>query len=228
MYSNLRTCVLPFVVLITLSVVSTSVQAKGTILVFGDSVSAAYGMETEQGWVSLLAGRIAEIGMDCQVINASVSGETTGGGVVRLPKTLDIHQPDILILELGGNDGLRGYPIDKIRENLATMVAMSLEQGLRTLLVGMVLPPNYGRRYTDAFERQFAEVAELTGVPLVPYLLDGTDTDPAMLQSDGIHPRPEAQSRLLDDIWPYMESLLDESSNCSRSRQSGMTLDKSP
>lgn len=185
-------------------------------------------METEQGWVSLLAGRVAETGMDCQVINASVSGETTGGGVVRLPKTLDIHQPDILILELGGNDGLRGYPIDKIRENLVTMITMSQDQGIRTLLVGMVLPPNYGRRYTDAFERQFAEVAELTGAPLVPYLLDGTDTDPAMLQADGIHPRPEAQSRLLDDIWPYMESLLDDSSHCSRSRQSGMTLDKSP
>ncbi|MDA1300808.1 MAG: arylesterase [Proteobacteria bacterium] len=228
MYSKFRTYALPLLVLMTLSFVCTSGQAKGTILVFGDSISAAYGMDAEQGWVNLLAGRVAELGLDCQVINASVSGETTGGGVVRLPKTLEFHQPELVILELGGNDGLRGYPIDKIQENLTDMVTMILDQRAQTLLIGMILPPNYGRRYTLAFERQFAEVAVQTGVPLVAHLLDGAATDPSLLQLDGIHPRPEAQPRILDDIWPYVESMLDESSSCSRSHQSGMTLESSP
>ncbi|MCH8258529.1 MAG: arylesterase, partial [Proteobacteria bacterium] len=130
----------------------------GTILVFGDSLSAAYGMDQEQGWVHLLTERLATKALDYQVINASVSGETTGGGVARLPKTLQIHQPDLVVLELGGNDGLRGYPIDRIRNNLSTMVESILLSGADVLLVGMVLPPNYGRRYTSAFEQLFVLV----------------------------------------------------------------------
>ena len=125
-----------------------------SILVFGDSISAAYGMEPEQGWVHLLAERLEQEFPTATIINASVSGETTGGGLVRLPKTLAIHQPDIVVLELGGNDGLRGYPIDRIRSNLVEMTRLAREMNAKVLMIGMVLPPNYGKRYTDAFDVQ--------------------------------------------------------------------------
>lgn len=200
----------------------------GTILVFGDSISAAYGMDQEQGWVHLLTERLATQELDYQVINASVSGETTGGGVVRLPKTLQIHQPDLVVLELGGNDGLRGYPIDKIRENLSGMVDAILLSGSNVLLVGMVLPPNYGRRYTRAFEQLFVQVAARFKVPFLPFLLQGVTTGDALLQRDGIHPTPEAQGLLLDDLWPQIEAMLigdPNSSSFSCSLQSGITED---
>jgi len=165
-------------------------------------------MDQEQGWVHLLTERLATQELDYQVINASVSGETTGGGVVRLPKTLQIHQPDLVVLELGGNDGLRGYPIDKIRENLSGMINAILLSGSNVLLVGMVLPPNYGRRYTRAFEQLFVQVAAKFNVPLLPFLLQGVTTGDALLQRDGIHPTPEAQGLLLNDLWPQIEEML--------------------
>ncbi len=178
------------------------------MLVYGDSVSAAYGMEQEQGWVYLLTKRLATRELDYQVINASVSGETTGGGVVRLPKTLQIHQPNLVVLELGGNDGLRGYPIGKIRQNLSVMVDSILTSGADVLLVGMVLPPNYGRRYTKAFEDLFEQVAKQFNIPFLPFLLEGVATSESLLQRDGIHPTPEAQALLLDDLWPMLEDIL--------------------
>ncbi|MBQ60797.1 MAG: arylesterase [Gammaproteobacteria bacterium] len=187
---------------------SPTAPDTGTVLVFGDSVSAAYGMEQEQGWVYLLTKRLAAKELDYQVINASVSGETTGGGVVRLPKTLQIHQPNLVVLELGGNDGLRGYPIDKIRQNLSVMVDSILTSGADVLLVGMVLPPNYGRRYTKAFEDLFAQVATQFDIPFLPFLLEGVATSESLLQRDGIHPTPEAQAMLLDDLWPLLEAEL--------------------
>lgn len=180
----------------------------GTILVYGDSISAAYGMDQEQGWVSLLSERLATSHPHYTIINASVSGETTGGGITRLPKTLDIHQPDILILELGGNDGLRGYPIDKIRENLAAMITAAHAAGSRVLLIGMVLPPNYGRRYTEAFETIFSELARDHDLPFVPFLLDGITTQRDLIQRDGIHPTIEAQPAMVDDILPALVPLL--------------------
>lgn len=180
----------------------------GTILVFGDSLSAAYGMDQEQGWVHLLAERLAAQALDYQVINASVSGETTGGGVARLPKTLQIHQPDLVVLELGGNDGLRGYPIDRIRENLSSMIDTILLSGAKVLLVGMVLPPNYGRRYTNAFEQLFVLLADRFNVPFLPFLLEGVTTGESLLQRDGIHPTAEAQALLLNDLWPPIEKIL--------------------
>ena len=154
-------------------------------------------MDVDQGWVSLLSDRLKEQYPHYEVINASVSGETTGGGLTRLPKTLAIHQPDILVLELGGNDGLRGYPIDKISSNLSTMASMARAAGSDVLLIGMVLPPNYGRRYTQSFERLFQEVADLHS------------TDRTLIQRDGIHPTVEAQPKLLDDIWPTLAPMLD-------------------
>ena len=189
---------------------------EGTILVFGDSISAAYGMDQQQGWAHLLSEKLDQEGLDYQVVNASVSGETTGGGVVRLPKTLEIHHPDIVVLELGGNDGLRGYPIDSIKENLARMTKMSLDAGARVLLVGMVLPPNYGRRYTRAFEAIFAELASAFDIEFLPKLLEGTSTDQQLLQRDGIHPTPEAQKLILEEIWPKLSCELRASSEESR------------
>jgi acyl-CoA thioesterase-1 len=180
-----------------------------TIVVYGDSISAAYGMDQDQGWVSLLAEQLSENHPTASVVNASVSGETTGGGRVRLEKTLEAHNPDILILELGGNDGLRGYPIDKIEANLDAMTRQAREAGAEVLLVGMVLPPNYGRRYTSAFEGVFATIAERYELPFVPFLLDGVATSTSLIQGDGIHPRPEAQQMILDDILPTLTTLLD-------------------
>lgn len=179
-----------------------------TIVVYGDSISAAYGMNQDQGWVSLLAERLRASHPGYQVINASVSGETTGGGVARLSKTLSVHQPDILILELGGNDGLRGYPIDRIRGNLASIVEQSQDAGASVLLIGMVLPPNYGRRYTEAFQSVFTELASEHELPFVPFLLSGVTTERDLIQRDGIHPTAAAQPKLLADIWPQLEPLL--------------------
>ncbi|MFT4714205.1 MAG: acyl-CoA thioesterase-1 [Candidatus Azotimanducaceae bacterium] len=180
----------------------------GVILVFGDSISAAYGMDQELGWVHLLSERFKKDKTPYRLVNASVSGETTGGGLVRLPKTLDIHQPDIVIIELGGNDGLRGYPISKIQDNLLELTRTAKAAGARVLLVGMVLPPNYGQRYTQAFEKLFTEIALNQQVPVLPFLLDGVSTSRNLLQRDGIHPTAEAQPLLVNEIWPLLEPLL--------------------
>jgi acyl-CoA thioesterase-1 len=195
---------------------SYAYTSERTLLVYGDSISAAYGMEQSQGWVHLLGERLDTTMLGnmsgnmpgYKVVNASVSGETTDGGVVRLPKTLAVHQPDIVIIELGGNDGLRGYPIDKISANINQMIRLSQASGARVLLVGMVLPPNYGQRYTTAFADVFQQAAESYAIPLVPFLLDGVATAESLMQRDGIHPRAEAQPLLLDNIWPYLQPLL--------------------
>lgn len=182
--------------------------SEGTILVYGDSISAAYGMDQEQGWVNLLSERLDTEHPGYRVVNASVSGETTGGGLTRLPKSLSLHQPDVLVLELGGNDGLRGYPIEKIRGNLDAMIRQSKEAGTKILLIGMVLPPNYGRRYITAFEQIFTDLADLHQVPFVPFLLNGVATTRDLVQRDGIHPTVEAQPMILEDVYPVLESLL--------------------
>ena len=180
-----------------------------TILVFGDSISAAYGMAREEGWVSLLDQQLLQKNHNYKVINASVSGETTGGGLIRLPKMLEIHQPDIIILELGGNDGLRGYPIYQIQENLQGMIDLSKQVEASVLLVGMVLPPNYGNRYTIAFETLFQNLATKNDVEFLPFLLEGVTTPETLIQRDGIHPKPEAQPMLLNDIWQHLEKMLE-------------------
>ena len=208
-----RSCVLIIArftkIIIALYCFGTSQLALAdTLLVYGDSISAAYGMDQEQGWVTLLANRVAASHPHYQVVNASVSGETTGGGVTRLPKSLAFHQPDILVLELGGNDGLRGYPLSRIRDNLQTMIQQAQDSGARVLLIGMVLPPNYGRRYTLAFEKVFSTLAEEYSLPFVPFLLDGISTGKDLVQRDGIHPTVEAQPKLLEDVCPSLEPIL--------------------
>ena len=180
----------------------------GTVLVVGDSISAALGLDTRQGWVSLLQERLREGGFEHQVVNASISGDTTSGGLARLPALLSQHRPQLVIIELGGNDGLRGQPAAQLQQNLARLVDLSKEAGAGVLLLGMRLPPNYGQRYTEAFARTFADVAQDKQVPLVPFLLEGVGGVPGMMQADGIHPAVAAQDRLLDNVWPTLKPLL--------------------
>jgi acyl-CoA thioesterase I len=182
-------------------------SAEPAILVLGDSISASYGIQREQGWVYRLRTRVADCGA-WRVINASVSGETTAGGLARLPDALEEHAPDVVIIELGGNDGLRGYPIDAIRDNLSRMVELAQAAGSRVLLVGMQIPPNYGPRYTQAFADVFTEVAERHEVALVPFILDQVALVPELMQSDGIHPTAQAQGLMLDTVWPHLSPLL--------------------
>lgn len=180
----------------------------GTLLVLGDSISAAFGLDTRQGWVSLLEQRLEAEGFDYQVVNASVSGDTSAGGLARLPTLLAEHRPDLLIVELGGNDGLRGQPPAQLQQNLAAMVQQARKAGTRVLILGMKLPPNYGLRYTTAFADVFPQVAKEQDVALVPFLLEGAAGLPLMTQADGIHPTAAAQPRLLDNVWPVLKPLL--------------------
>lgn len=180
----------------------------GNVLVVGDSISAAFGMDTRQGWVALLEKRLAEGGFTQQVVNASISGDTSAGGLARLPTLLAQHQPELVIIELGGNDGLRGQAPGQLQQNLAGMVQQSQKAGAKVLILGMRLPPNYGQRYTTAFAEVFPKVAEEYGAALVPFMLEGVAGVPSMMQSDGIHPTTAAQPRLLDNVWPTLKPLL--------------------
>lgn len=178
--------------------------AAPTILVFGDSLSAAYGIPRESGWVSLLQRRLPQY----RVVNASVSGETTAGGLTRLPGVLAAHRPALTILELGANDGLRGLPLRQTERNLEAMV--DLAKGSQVLLIGMRLPPNYGPAYTSQFQALFAEVAKARKVRLVPFLLAGMAGQRERFQADGLHPDAEAQSQLLDNVWRELKPQLKE------------------
>lgn len=179
-----------------------------TLMVYGDSLSAGYGIDESEGWVALLQHRLDGDGYAYRVVNGSVSGETTTGGLSRLPAMLDTYEPDLVILELGGNDGLRGLPLGAIRQNLISMVELARESGAEVLLAGIQIPPNYGPRYTEPFYRQFSEIAEQFELPLVPFLIDGIPQQPELMQDDGIHPKARAQGMILDNVWPVLEPLL--------------------
>lgn len=179
-----------------------------TVLVLGDSISAAYGIQREQGWVTLLDERLKTLNPAHRVINASVSGDTTGGGLARLPDALALHEPDIVVIELGGNDALRGYPVDRIARNLDAMTTQVSEVGAKVVIAGMQIPPNYGPRYTESFFSAFADVAQRHQATLIPFLLDGIATDEGLMQGDGIHPTAAAQPRILDNVWPLLAPLL--------------------
>ena len=194
-----------------------------TVLVLGDSISAGYGMQREQGWVNLLTQRLAiaprqtavRRNTDRQnaqhrytVVNASISGDTTGGGLSRLPDLLQRHHPKLVIIELGGNDGLRGYPAPKIRANIEAMVRLCRNADARVVLIAMEIPPNYGARYIDAFRAVFRDVAAQQDVPLAPFLLGGVALDRSLMQADGVHPTAAAQPRLLDTAWPVIQAEL--------------------
>jgi acyl-CoA thioesterase-1 len=180
-----------------------------TILVFGDSLSAGYGLaHVESGWVELLRAKLKSEGYGYQVVNASVSGETTAGGLARLPRALSLHHPQIVILELGGNDGLRALPMDQMRSNLAKMVDLSLAIQARVLILGMRIPPNYGGEYTEQFRQSFIEVAHDKKVALVPFLLADIALDPALMQADGVHANESGQPKMLANVWPALQPLL--------------------
>jgi acyl-CoA thioesterase I len=185
-----------------------AVASDRTILVFGDSLSAAFGIRPEQGWVALLETRLKAQGYGYEVVNASVSGETTSGGLERLPRALQLHQPGTVILELGANDGLRGLPLPTMRDNLAHMVRMAQTGGAQVLLVGIRMPPNYGPRYSDEFARVFPQVANQYHLPLVPFLLADVALDPTRMQEDGVHPNARGEPAVLDAVWPYLKPLL--------------------
>lgn len=204
-FSRLRSIV--FVV--CLVALSQAYGASGTVLVMGDSLSAAYGVETDQAWVALLEERLAKENLSgWTIVNASVSGETTDGGLRRLPDLLSRHSPEIVILELGGNDGLRGFPPGVIEQNLQAMIRQSQEAGARVLLLGMQIPPNYGERYTKAFANIYPQLAASESTALVPFFLDGIFEGENLMQDDGIHPTQEAQAILLRNVWPELESLI--------------------
>lgn len=179
-----------------------------SILIFGDSLSAAYGIGEDEGWVTLLAERLIQENSKLQVINGSVSGETTTGGRARLPSLLQRYAPTYVLIELGGNDGLRGLPLALMRENLTEMITLSKESGATVLIAGMQIPPNYGPRYTEPFYAQYAELAEEFDLYLIPFLIDGIPQQPALMQADGIHPKAEAQSMILDNVWPVLREAM--------------------
>lgn len=192
-----------------------SAQTAPKILVLGDSLSAGYGIEVEEGWVEMLNQRLERQGYPHQVVNASVSGETTEGGLKRLPRLLEAHQPEWVLLGLGGNDGLRGYPVKKMKANLAEAIEQSRKAGAQVLLLGIQIPPNYGRRYTDQFTSVYPKLAEEEDVALVPFMLEGVATKREMMQNDGIHPNAQAQPAILNNIWPVLKPLLGSAANGS-------------
>jgi acyl-CoA thioesterase-1 len=179
------------------------------ILVFGDSISAGYGLaRVEQGWVELLRTRLKTEGYGYQVVNASVSGETTAGGLARLPRALELHHPQIVILELGGNDGLRALPVAQMRSNIERMISLSTASGAKVLVLGMRIPPNYGPQYTTQFEAVYGELARADKLPLVPFLMDHIALQPNLMQADDIHPNVDGQPLLLDNVWPVLRPML--------------------
>lgn len=180
------------------------------VLVLGDSLSASYGLPRESGWVRLLEQRLGENDFPHRVVNASISGDTTAGGLTRLPALLERHDPAVLLIELGANDGLRGIALPEIESNLTRSVKLGLESGARVLIVGTRLPPNYGAAYTDRFQALFKTVAEREQVAWTPRLLAGVAEDWGLMQADGLHPTAEAQPRILDNVWPGLEPLLRE------------------
>lgn len=183
-----------------------------TILVLGDSLSAGYGLSMDSGWVRLLEQRIREHDYPHRVVNASISGDTTAGGLTRLPPLLERHSPAVLVIELGANDGLRGIAFEEIDTNLTRLARLGLESGARVLIVGTRLPPNYGAAYTDRFQALFKTVAERERVAWIPRLLAGVADDWGLMQADGLHPTAEAQPRILDNVWPGLEPLLRDTS----------------
>ncbi|MDF2417389.1 arylesterase [Acinetobacter beijerinckii] len=193
---------------ITICLVPTIVSAK-TILILGDSLSAGYGIDAKQGWVNLLQQRLdQQYPKKHKVVNASVSGETTSGGLARLPKLLTTYKPDVVVIELGGNDGLRGQPPQMIQKNLAQLVQLSQKQKATVLLFGMKIPPNYGSAYSNAFENNYKVVSQQYKIKLLPFFLEGVAGQKGLIQNDQIHPNAKAQPIMLNLAYPYIKAVL--------------------
>ena len=187
---------------------ATARNERPVILVLGDSLSAEYGLQRGQGWVQLLANQLQQSGSKYTVVNASISGETTSGGRTRLPSLLKQHRPSIVIIELGGNDGLRGLPVATMQDNLSAMVRASQAAGARVLVAGIRIPPNYGREYTERFYGAFENVAKQYRTALVPFLLEGFSDSSEFFQADRIHPSAQAQTKSLQTVWPVLEPMI--------------------
>ena len=183
-------------------------SAEETIVVVGDSLSSGYGLTAEQSWVSMLEQRLDEQGYGYEVVNASISGDTTAGGLARLPALLESHSPAIIVIELGGNDGLRGLPMASMRGNLGKMIEMSLASDAQVVLAGMQIPPNYGPAYTEAFANVYTELAAEHEVPLVSFLMEGVALDAQLMQGDRIHPNAQGQVVMFENVWRVLEDLL--------------------
>jgi acyl-CoA thioesterase I len=198
-----------FALLMTSHAVAASSSGGRTLLVFGDSLSAAYGLQVDQGWVAMLQKRLESQGYGYRVVNASVVGETTIGGRGRLARALEQHKPALVILELGANDGLRGLPVKDVEANLAAMIAAIRTAKAQLLLVGIVLPPNYGQQYANSLAGVYPKLATAHKVPLLPFLLDGVALESRFMQGDGLHPNALGQPRVLENIWTALKPLLE-------------------
>lgn len=181
---------------------------KQTILFFGDSLSAAYGIPKEKDWVNLVAQRLKDNQLPYEVANASVSGETTADGLSRLPAALKQFKPSIVVLELGANDGLRGLPVDAMKNNLEKMIQASKQANAKVVLLGMLIPPNYGPKYTNGFKAAFLDLSEKYKTPFVPFFLDGVSGHADLVIEDGLHPNVNAQSKILENVWPTLSAVL--------------------
>ncbi len=179
-----------------------------TVLVFGDSLSAGYGIDVDQSWASLLQTRLQEQGYEHRVVNASISGDTTESGAARIGQAIAAFSPELIILELGGNDGLRGIPPSRMRSNLQSIIQTSTDSGAEVVLLGIKIPPNYGQRYIEEFEGVFRDVATEMGIPWIEFFMEGVALNEELMQDDGIHPNAEAQPILLDNAWPMIDSAL--------------------
>lgn len=190
-----------------LGLMPVSAMAK-SLLVFGDSISAGYGIDVELGWVNLLRQKFNQLQMDPVIHNESISGDTSAGGLSRIDQALAKHQPDIVMLELGANDGLRGLSPQQMKSNLTEMIRRCRQIGAEVLLLGMKLPPNYGKRFVDMFYNVYPQLAEELNVPLVPFILEDVALKPELMQLDGLHPNASGQAAIVETIWPYLQPLL--------------------
>lgn len=205
---RLRAAVWVGLLLSSISAPAGSHASPQSIVVLGDSISAAYGMSLEQGWVALLQDRLDAEGADYTVVNASISGDTSAGGLRRLPALLSTHTPHIVIIELGGNDGLRGYPVSQLTQNLRQMIDLVESAGATAIILPMEIPPNLGKVYTDAFRQSFARAAENSEARVGAFPLESVALNPMLMQADGIHPTAEAQPLILQTVWRVLESAL--------------------
>lgn len=199
----------PVVTILTLSLLpAAQAQNKGTILVLGDSLSSGYNFSPDETWVALLEQKLGEENINYDVVNSSISGDTTTQGLKRLPKLLEVYSPELVIIELGGNDGLRGFPPNVIKSNLSTLVEQSKNAGAEVLLLGIQIPPNYGEKYAQAFFENYQQLANEHQVGLVPFLLKDVGGKNELMQEDGIHPNQQAQPILLENVWPKVQETL--------------------
>ncbi|MDX2410649.1 MAG: arylesterase [Woeseiaceae bacterium] len=189
-------------------VVSTSSAQEPTVLIVGDSLSAGYGIDVDQSWATLLQLRLEEQGYEHRVVNASIGGETTEGGSTRIEQALETFNPSLVILELGGNDGLRGIPANRMQDNLENIILKSEASGADVVMLGIQIPTNYGRRYREAFERVFSDLANRYDIPWIEFFMEGIALNEDLMQSDGIHPNATAQPMLLDNAWPVILTAL--------------------